>query len=203
VILRRRSAAHDPRWAALDVVAAARFLAGVGIAPARLWVERIRGEADPRRRATVDAWSLGIAVVPTASREAQEAAIETASAIGASVLDARAVAGPGGSGSLDGKRLAARYALGLNPDDAVELVLGKAATIDLDTRLADFDARAADDPPVRRRLILADLPDSGPQLAPAMISAIVHPLVLVDLRRSEPGLISLARAAADEVAGPA
>jgi hypothetical protein len=183
-------------------MAAARFLAAAGIAPPRLWVERTGEDADPRRKAAVDAWSLGIAVVPTATGEAQRAAIATASAIGAAVLDSRSVAGPGGEGSFDGKRLAARHALGLHPDDAVELALGAIAASDLDARLADFDSRSAADPTVRRRLILAELPDSGPQLSPAMISAIVHPLVLVDLRRPDPRLMGLARAAADEVTGP-
>jgi hypothetical protein len=202
MILHRRGAPHDPRGAALDVMAAARFLAAAGIAPPRLWLERTHDDADPRRAAAVDAWSLGIAVVPTASREAHKAAIATATAIGATVLDARSVAGPGGSGPLDGKRLAARHALGLYPDDHVELVLGTAATADLGGRLADFDARSAADPAVRHRLILADLPDSGPQLSPAMVSAIVHPLVLVDLRPPDPRLMRLARAAADAVIGP-
>jgi hypothetical protein len=201
VILRRRTPANDPRGAALDVLAAARFLAAAGVTPPRLSVELTDADVDPRGISAVDAWSLGIAVVAAASAEARDAAIATAEAIGATVVDA-ADAGPAGSGALDGGRLAARHALGLYPDDSVELALGAIAASDLDARLADFDARSAADPSVRRRLILADLPDTGPRLSPAMVSAVVHPLVLVDLRRPDPALIGLARAAADVVVGP-
>ena len=199
MILRRRNAPHDPRGAALDVVAAARFLAAAGVGPPRIWVDRSDDDPDPRRHAAVRAWSHGVAVVPVGSREARDAAIATATAIGATLIDARMLAGGDGPGPFDGKRFAARHALALYPDDVVELVLGDAATTDLETRLADFDARSAAEPTVRRRLILADLPIAGPQISPALVSAIVHPLVLVDLRRPEARLIGLAKAAADEV----
>jgi hypothetical protein len=203
MILRRRDAAHGARAAALDVFSAARFLAAAGVAPARLWVERTDDDPDPRRKPAVDAWSLGIAVVPTSTREARDAAVATATSIGATLVDARSVAGPGSPGGFDGVRLAARHALGLYPDEIVEVVLGAPAVDDLDARLVDFDERAAADPSVRRRLILANVPDTRAQLSPAMISAIVHPLVMIDLRRPDKRTLSLARAAADEVIGPA
>jgi hypothetical protein len=203
MILRRRDAAHGARAAALDVFAAARFLAAAGVAPPRVWVERTADDVDPRRTSAVAAWSLGIAVVATSTREARDAAVATATAIGATLVDARALAGPDPSDGYDGKRLAARHALGIDPDEVVEVVLGAPAATGLDDRLADFDARSAADPSVRHRLILADLPDTGPRLSPAMVSAIVHPLVMIDLRRPDPRLIGLARAAADEVVGPA
>ncbi len=203
MILRRRDAAHSARGAALDVFAAARFLSAAGVSPARLWVERTAGDLDPRRTSAVDAWSLGIAVVPTSTSEARDAAVATATSIGATLVDARSVAGPDTSGGFDGRRLAARHALGLHPDDVVELVIGAPAGDDLDGRLADFDERSAADPSVRHRLILANLPDTGPRLSPAMVSAIVHPLVMIDLRRPDKRLLALTRAAADAVVGPA
>jgi hypothetical protein len=203
MILRRRDAANGARAAALDVFAAARFLAAAGVTPPRVWVERTDDDVDPRRKSAVDAWSLGIAVVATSTREARDAAVATAAAIGATLVDARSLAGPASTGDYDGKRLAARHALGIDPDEAVELVIGAPAATDLDGRLAAFDERSAADPSVRRRLILANLSDTGSQLSPAMVSAIVHPLVMIDLRRPDPRLLGLARAAADEVVGPA
>jgi hypothetical protein len=105
----------------------------------------------------------------------------------------------------DGARLAARHELGLWPDEHVVAVLhadGDPAA--LQARLEAFDRALAEEPATARRLILADLVGHGPALSAPMLAAILHPLVLVEVRRDQVTL-ELLRYAADEVVetGPA
>jgi hypothetical protein len=51
---------------------------------------------------------------------------------------------------------------------------------------------------VPRRLVLADLVEHGSRLSDPMVAAILHPLVLVELRR-DPATLDLLRLAADEI----
>lgn len=201
MILRQRGVAHDPAVAALDTTAALRFLAAAGVASPRLWV------AAPRRwgpaadtTAAGDAWSRGVAVVRTGGRRAQQAAIDTAASVGVAAMTEQPTQAGGdeSTGILDGARLAARFEIGLLPDEVVELVLGHPATTDLEARLAAFDAQlTATTTP--RRLVLARMPEHGPHLSSALVAAIVHPLVLVELTPSDAALLTLLRRAADEV----
>jgi hypothetical protein len=68
----------------------------------------------------------------------------------------------------------------------------------LAARLADFDDRPATEHEAPRRLVLADLVAHGPRLSEAMVAAILHPLVLVELRR-DAATLDLLRLAADEI----
>jgi hypothetical protein len=95
-------------------------------------------------------------------------------------------------------RRAARFEVGLEPDETVELVLGAAALRDLGERLAALDATLAADP-TPRRLVLAGLPDHSPELTPDLVAAIVHPQVLVESEPSDAALLAILRRAADEI----
>ncbi len=206
MILRHRGVARDPAVAALTTMAALRFLAATGIKTPRLWV------ADPRQQgpssdATADAaraWSRGVGVVRAEGRRAQQAAIDTATAAG--VAATPEVPAPAGddppAGTLDGVRLAARFEIGLFPDEIVELVLGHSATNDLEARLAAFDDQL-EATPTPRRLVLAGMPDHGPHLSAALVAAIVHPLVVVELTPSDAVTLNMLRLAADQVVEPA
>ena len=206
MILRQRGVARDPGVAALDTTAALRFLAATGVTAPRLWV------AAPRRwGATSDAaadgaraWSRGVAVVRAAGQRTQQAAIDTAASAGveATTEEPTQAGGDPTSGILDGVRLAARFELGLFPDEVVELVLGHSAATDLEARLAAFDSQLAATP-TPRRLVLAAMPEHGPRLSAVLVAAIVHPLVLVELTPSDGALLTLLRSAADEVVEPA
>ena len=202
MILRQRGVAHDPGVAALDTTAALRFLAATGVGAPRLWVAGPRrwGATANDQPETADAWSRGVAVVRAVGRRAQQAAIATAASAGvAATTEAPTQAGGDPTtGILDGPRLAARFEVGLLPDEVVELVLGHAATTDLEARLAAFDAQLAATP-TPRRLVLAAMPEHGPHLSAALVAAIVHPLVLVELTPSDAALLTLLRLAADEV----
>jgi len=68
----------------------------------------------------------------------------------------------------------------------------------LEARLATFDERLAAEPDVPRRLVLADLVAYGPRLSEPMVAAILHPLVLVEIRR-DAATLDLLRLAADEI----
>ena len=185
--LRRRGIAADAASAALDVMAAGRFLAGMGIAEGRIGVY----EADSKGGG--DAWTQGIGVVRVSGSGVRDAALDTAASVGIAVSTEEPDAGvPGGD------RLAARFELGLWPDESVELVLGPAALRGLEARLAAFDASLAEDP-TPRRLVLAGLPGHGPALGPELVAAIVHPQVLVESEPSDAALLDLLRAAADVV----
>ena len=191
--LRRRGIATDPGTAALHVAAAGRFLAGAGIAGGRIWVV----DGEPEGAATTAVWAEGTAVVRVAGSAARESALATAEAFGlvASTQPANRTDEPSRS---DGDRLAARFELGLWPDETVELVLGRTVLHDLEARLAAFDAVLATDS-TPRRLVLAGLPDHGPALGPDLVSAIVHPQVLVETEPSEASVLQMLRLAADTV----
>lgn len=208
MILRRRDLATDARTAALDVFATARALAASGSRPARLLIDQPDDAADPLRPEAVAAWSAGIGVVTVGSDVAREAALTTAAAIGASVVEPSSIAADDPRAGLDGRQAAARHALGLEPDETVELVLGRSAPAVLATRLQAFDERCAADPDRRRRLIFDGRPGRGARISAELIAAIVHPLVLVDLQGPDAEPMRLARIAADDVveagqAGPA
>lgn len=202
MILRQRGVARDPAVAALDTTAALRFLAATGVTAPRLWVAAPR-RWRPALQATADsadAWSRGVAVVRAAGARAERAAIDTATAAGAAAsTEAPTQAGGDPSiGILDGERLAARFEVGLFPDEVVELVLGDGAATDLEARLAAFDAQLATTT-TPRRLVLAAMPEHGPHLSAALVAAIVHPLVLVELTPSDTALLALLGRAADQV----
>ena len=198
MILRVRQAANDARSAALDVFAAARFLAAAGIPAPQVWLTPDDQHRDPRVTAVVDAWTRGVAVVPIDGSDARKGAVATASAIGLRAVDAPPAGSDAGK-ALDGRRAAARFALGIDPDERVELILRETEPVAMHDRIAAFDARVAEDAPHRHRLILADLGAHGRQLTEPMVGAIVHPLVLIELRQPNPRLISVARIAADAV----
>ena len=184
--LRPRGVARDAATAALDVMAAARFLAASGVQGTIL----IR-DADVDRG--IDGWPDGVAVVRVSGSTAHDAALATAQAIGIPTsVNGRQAPTPAGD------RHAARFEIGLEPDETVELVLGAAALRDLGARLAAFDAILAADP-TPRRLVLAGLPDHSPALSPDLVAAIVHPQVLVESEPSDDALLAILRRAADEI----
>lgn len=197
--LRRRGAPRDPGTAALDTTAALRFLAATGGTPARLWVDDRRAHHPSLDRERAAAWAAGIAVVRVGAGAARDAAIATAAAVGVVALTAPPPGGPPAA-APDGARFAARFDLGLWPDETVEVVFGARSLRGLAERLATFDALLAADP-TPRRLILAGLAEHGPTLSPDLVAAIVHPQVLVELRPSGPDVVALLRRAADTVSG--
>ena len=181
-----RGVATDPATAALDVMAAGRSLAAAGDRGTIL--VREGGAAGG-----IGAWPDGVAVVRVSGSAARDAALTTAEAAGIPAsTDEPQVPMPGDD------RRAARFEVGLEPDETVELVLGAAALRDLGGRLAAFDALlAADTTP--RRLVLAGLPDHNPELLPDLVAAIVHPQVLVESEPSDDALLAILRRAADAV----
>jgi hypothetical protein len=203
VNLRRRGAARDPGTAALDTTAALRFRAAIAPtdgSPARLWVEDRSGSQADHERERAAAWSAGVAVVRVGGPGARSAAISTAAAAGVQAITAPPALEPVAAAAPAGARLAARFDLGLWPDERVEVVLGADALMGLADRLAAFDALLAADP-APRRLILAGLAEHGPKLSPDLIAAIVHPQVLVEIRPSGPDMVAVLRQAADTVSG--
>ena len=199
--LRPRGVAGDAAAAALDVAAAGRFLAGAGITGGRILViEDGVVATGVTAEAVAAAWSSGEAVVRVRGSAARDAALATAQAFGlhAHAEPAEQESGDDVGGRADADRLAARFELGLEPDETVELVLGAAALRDLADRLSAFDATLAADP-TPRRLVLAGLPDHGPALEPDLIAAIVHPQVLVESEPSTASLLAMLHRAADEV----
>lgn len=198
MILRVREPANDARSAALDVFAAGRFLAAAGIASPRVWFTGDHRHRDPRVTAVVETWTRGIAVLPLDGSDARKGAVATATAIGMRAVDGPN-AGPEDGLIIDGRRAAARFALGIDPDETVELVLRETDPNALHDRILAFDAHLEADVSRRNRLILADLGAHGRQLTEPMVGAIVHPLVLIELRQPNPRLISVARIAADTV----
>lgn len=203
MILRVRQVANEARSAALDVFAAARFLAAADIESPQVWLTADDRHRDPGVRAVVEAWARGIAVVPIDGNEASKGATATVSAIGARAVDGAragdAARGTEGERAIDGRRAAARFALGIDPDETVELILRETDPGAMGDRLAAFDARIAENAPRRHRLILADLGAHGRRFSEPMVGAIVHPLVLIELRQPDARLIGVARIAADTV----
>ena len=185
--LRRRGVASDAATAALDVMAAGRFLAAANVSAGRILVR----EADAN--GGIDGWPDGVAVVRVSGSAARDAALATAEAIGIPASTDE----PAPAMSGDDRR-AARFEAGLDQDEIVELVLGAAALRDLGDRLAAFDATLAAEP-TPRRLVLAGLPDHGPALSPDLVAAIVHPQVLVESEPSDDAQLAILRRAADEI----
>ena len=202
--LTTRGVSADAGSAALAMTAAVRALEVAGVDPPAVWIAHGKGRFD-----STAAWDHGIALVRVEGAPADDAARAVADAIGIRVVRSATDLGRLGPSRGDGARLAARHELGLWPDERVTVLLGadrdEAA---LATRLDAFDARAAeaetaipetdDATPRPERLVLADLAGHGPRLSEAMVRAILHPLILVELHR-EPATLELLRYAADEV----
>lgn len=195
--LRPRGLAADAATAALDVMAAGRFLAGAGIPGGRIWVLEQGSDDAPLGMTPLAAWARGTAVVRVSGVAARDAALATAATLGMA-----ASTDPPASDMEalreDAGRLAARLELGLMPDETVEVVLGEAALRDLEARLAVLDSALANEP-VPRRLVLAGLREHGPDLGPDLVAAIVHPAVLVESAPSDASQLELLRLAADQV----
>ena len=182
-----RGIATDATGAALAATGALRTLEAAGVAAPAVWVAHGTARFD-----ATAAWDHGIALVRVNGAEAEAAALGVVRSVGARVVRAATdlghIAGPRG----DGAWLAARYELGLWPDETVDVVLGAdrhpAALAD---RVAAFDRELADDPGTPRRLVLAALTTHRPPLSEPMIGAILHPLTLVEVTRSDQALLDL------------
>jgi hypothetical protein len=200
VNLVRRGVATDAASAAIAMTAALRSLEAAGVDPPAVWIAHGTARFDASA-----AWDHGIALVRVAGADAEASAVAVAEAVVARIVRSAADLGRLGDGRGDGARLAARHELGLWPDEHVVAVLhadGDPAA--LQARLEAFDRALAEEPATARRLILADLVGHGPALSAPMLAAILHPLVLVEVRRDQVTL-ELLRYAADEVVetGPA
>lgn len=189
-----RGVASDAVAAAIAMTAALRTLEAAGVDPPSVWIAHGRGRFD-----ATAAWDHGIALVRVDGMPADKAARAVADAVNVRVVRSASDLGRLGPARGDGARLGARHELGLWPDERVEVVLRADRDADaLAARLASFDERVAAERDVPRRLVLADLVDHGSRLSDPMIAAILHPLVLVELRR-EPATLDLLRLAADEI----
>jgi hypothetical protein len=189
-----RGVAADAGSAALAMTAAVRALEAVGVEAPAVWIAHGRGRFD-----STAAWDHGIALIRVEGAPADDAARAVADAIGVRVVRSASDLGRLGPSRGDGARLGARHELGLWPDEHVTVVLG--ADRDpaaLAARLDAFDGRIAARPDHPERLALAELTDHGPGLSEPMTRAILHPLVLVELRR-DAATLELLRYAADEV----
>ena len=194
--LEPRGVAADPGRAAIASAAALRSLEAAGVAVPAVWVAR-----GARFDATA-AWDHGIALVRVATAEAQAAAQDVVRAVGARLVLAATDLGRIGAPRGDGARLAARFELGLWPDEVVGVVLRADRDLaDLTARLDSLDERLVADPATPRRLVLAGLTRNGPALAEPLLRAILHPSVLVEVHRSDDATMALLRAAADVVSG--
>jgi hypothetical protein len=189
-----RGVATDGSSAALSMTAAVRILEAAGVESPAVWIAHGKGRFD-----ATAAWDHGIALVRVDGMEADNAARAVADAVDVRVVRSVSDLGRLGRGRGDGARLGARHELGLWPDERVVVVLHADRDADaLGARLATFDERVAGERDVPRRLVLADLVEHGPRLSEPMTAAILHPLVLVEVRR-EPATLALLRLAADEV----
>jgi hypothetical protein len=192
--LATRGVAADAGSAALAMTAAVRALEAAGVEAPAVWIAHGRARFD-----STAAWDHGIALVRVEGAPADDAARAVADAIGVRVVRSASDLGRLGPSRGDGARLGARHELGLWPDERVIVALG--ADRDptaLAARIDAFDERLAADPTRHERLALADLADHGPRLSEPMVRAILHPLMLVELRR-EAATLELLRYAADEV----
>jgi hypothetical protein len=182
-----RGIATVPASAALAATAALRTLEAAGVAAPAVWVAHGTAKFD-----STAAWDHGIALVRVDGPEAEAAALGVVQAVGARVVRAATDLGNVGGPRGDGAWLAARYELGLWPDEKVDVLLGAdrhpAALAD---RLGAFDQELADDPGTPRRLLLAALTTHRPPLSEPMIRAILHPLTLVEVTRSDQDLLDL------------
>jgi len=187
-----RGVAPDPSSAALATAAALRALDAVGIENPAVWIAHGKAQFD-----STAAWDHGIALVRVNGFAAEASARAVAESVGARIVMSAADLGRLGNARGDGAMLAARHELGLWPDEDVEVVLGADRHLTaLSARLAAFDERIAAEPDVPRRLVLAALTTHGPALPEPMIRAILHPLTLVEVARSDQTTIDLIRVAA-------
>jgi len=194
VNLAPRGVASDAASAAFAMTAALRMLEAAGVDPPAVWIAHGRGRFD-----ATAAWDHGIALVRVDGMAADDAARAVADAVSVRVVRSASDLGRLGPSRGDGARLGARHELGLWPDERVVVVLKADRDVEaLAGRLAAFDERLTAGPDVPRRLVLADLLEHGPRLSEPMVAAILHPLVLVELRRDPPTL-DLLRFAADEI----
>ena len=190
-----RGVATDGATAAIATSAALRSLEAAGIEPPVVWIAHGFARFD-----ATAAWDHGIALVRVSGAEASAAARGTAEAVGARVVMRAEDLGRLGDARGDGARLAARYELGLWPDEQVDVILGGDRNpSELAIRLDAFDERIAADPWVPRRLVLAGLTSHGPALPEPLLRAILHPRTSVEVVRSDRGTLDLIEAAA----GPA
>lgn len=182
-----RGIATDSASAALATTAALRTLEAAGVAAPAVWVAHGTARFD-----STAAWDHGIALVRVNGPDAEAAALGVLRAVGARIVRAAADLGNVGGPRGDGAWLAARYELGLWPDEHVEVAIGAdrhpAALAD---RLEAFDRGLADDPATPRRLVLAALTAHRPPLSEPLVRAIVHPLTLVEVTRSDQALLDL------------
>ena len=182
-----RGIAANPASAALAATAALRTLEAAGVAAPAVWVAHGTARFD-----STAAWDHGIALVRVNGAEAEAAALGVVRAVGARVVRAATDLGNVGGPRGDGAWLAARYELGLWPDEKVEVLMGAdrhPAT--LADQLGAFDQELADDPATPRRLVLAALTTHRPPLSEPMIRAILHPLTLVEVTPSDQALLDL------------
>jgi hypothetical protein len=194
VNLAPRGVASDASTAAIAMTAALRTLDAAGVDPPSVWIAHGRGRFD-----ATAAWDHGIALVRVDGMAADNAARAVADAVNVRVVRNASDLRRLGAARGDGARLGARHELGLWPDERVAVVLRADRDADaLAERLAAFDERLIAERDVPRRLVLADLLAHGPRLSDAMVAAILHPLVLVELRR-DPATLGLLRLAADEI----
>lgn len=190
----QRGVAADPAAAALAATAALRSLEAARVAAPAVWV------AHGARFDATAAWDHGIALVRVATADCVSAAHEVIRAVGVRIVVSATDLGNVGPARGDGARLAARYEFGLWPDETVGVVLGADRDpTDLTARLDAFDERLAGDPATPRRFVLAGLTRHGPALSEPMLRAILHPLVLVEIARSDEATMALLRTAADVV----
>lgn len=190
-----RGVATTPPAAALATTAALRALDAAGVEAPAVWIAHGNGRFD-----STAAWDHGIALVRVDGREAEAAARGVAEAVGARVVMRAADLGQLGTARGDGARLAARHEVGLFPDEDVEVVLGADRhPTELSGRLEAFDERLAAEPHVARRLVLVALTSNGPALSAPMIRAILHPLTLVEVGRTDQATLDLIRVAASVV----
>ena len=192
----QRGIAADGASAALATTAALRTLEAARVTAPAVWV----AHGTTRFDATA-AWDHGIALVRVNGPEAEAAALDVVRAVGARVVRAATDLGNVGAARGDGARLAARYELGLWPDEEVDVVLGADRhPTTLAERLEAFDQELGAEPGVPRRLVLAALTAHQPPLSEPMIRAIVHPLTLVEVTRSDQALLDLIGVASGSVA---
>ncbi len=194
----RRGVAADAPEAALATAAALRALEAAGVEAPAVWIARGTMKLD-----STAAWDHGIALVRVAGPEAEAAARGVAEAVGARIVMSAADLGRLGRARGDGARLAARHELGLWPDEEVEVMLG--ADRDptaLSARLDAFDELLEAERAVPRRLVLAALTTHAPPLSEPLIRAILHPLTLVEVARSDQAMLDLLRVAAAEIKPP-
>jgi hypothetical protein len=191
-----RGIATNGASAALATTAALRTLEAARVTAPAVWIAHGTARFD-----ATAAWDHGIALVRVNGSEAEAAALDVVGSVGVRVVRAATDLGNVGGPRGDGARLAARYELGLWPDEQVDVVLGADRhPAALAERLEAFDQELAAEPHVPRRLVLAALTAHQPPLSEPMIRAILHPLTLVEVTRSDQTLLDLIGVASGSVA---